>query len=446
MIREGKDRILSALSHLGIELPTQKILVSLNPGNIPKEGSHFDLPILTAILKAIGVLFSKEQKSFYWGELGLDGSIRPLPDILAHLLFSSRFYPGELISAGRNSDLEFIAPYLPARLTINTHVAQLLTEKNHSSMGESTTQAITNSAIINQWRSQKIEASRWNLLKGSSEQFLFWCLVALGRHHILLEGSHGVGKSSWCFAANELQLPLDAHLWSDRFKNRPNVSANIIELSHLFRPPYEAPHHGSSSAAIVGGGSGSVCIGAITRAHRGILFLDEFSEFGTTVLESLREPLENKTITIARSGVTQTLSANIQLLAAMNPCRCGNYRSVNTRCVCTSTQFYAHQTKVSGPLRDRFHLISWWDYRPEQRPKEYSLENVRDRLAEAALGSPPVLNNISLPTFLNPRRQQKWIEFFSSWCRWLGISNPSSQDVSSFNNFLTQLENSDDSA
>ncbi|MBN8555745.1 MAG: ATP-binding protein [Deltaproteobacteria bacterium] len=477
MIREGKDRILSALSHLGIDVSTQKILISLNPGDIPKEGSHFDLPMLVGILKAMGV-FSQitpseslhpfmQEPSFFWGELGLDGTIRHCDNLLAHLLYANQFSPKALVSAGRENNIKFIDPYLSTPSTIINHLSELISphlvisqpvhksaliEENELTNENSSTTSHPeidsekfSQFLLSTWVSEDLENSRWNQLKGKPSQFLFWCLVALGRLHVLLEGAPGVGKSSWSFAMKELQFPLPSSSWHRRFCFHSHLSKQIKSLGDLFAAPFESPHHSSSKTAIVGGGSNQVCAGSLTRASGGILFLDELSEFNRDIIECLREPLETKSITIARSGVSASLPADIQFLAATNPCRCGRYRS-GANCTCSTTQYHQYKSRISEPLRDRMHFTPWWEFFDIEREKQFDLRNVRAHLSDALKNKSPDFSSIVnfFPKRKNPRKQKIWIQIFDSWCRWFGIQSPTEKNILEFSNFLNEMEEVND--
>jgi len=440
MIREGKDRIYAALSHLGIELPSEKVLVSLNPGDIPKEGSHFDLPILVGILKGLGFLHSTEEKCFYWGEVQLDGAIRPVEDLLGHLLFANQYAAQCFVSAGPRENFLGIQPYMSSPLYFIQHIREALdlsavSEKKEGQIENNFTQQ----RIQKQWVESTPQDSAWNQLRGSADQFLFWSLCAFGRHHVLLEGSPSVGKTSWCLALRDLQLPLAPHQWAERFQYQ-SACQKCFNIQSLMCPPFEAPHHTSSASSIIGGGSAQVVAGAITRANYGILFLDEFPEFSRNVLESLREPLETKTITIARRGAVQQLPADIQLLCAMNPCICGKYRS-KKRCTCSSNDFWRYQTKISEPVRDRFHWRVWWTYQNENRSADFELKIVRRRLVESFQQSPPQLGHLFIPKDLSPRRQRLWMDLLLSWGRWHGVSQISSSDNQKLQSFIERMEN-----
>lgn len=443
MIREGKDRILSALSHLGVELPTEKILINLNPGDIPKEGSHFDLPILVGIIGALKLINLPEPRSFFWGELGLDGSVRPLDEILAHLFFAQKFKPLSLTAGGADSKYQFILPYiLPTPLFLN-ECSKLIQFDHESKPKRITPKSNLNYEVSKLWVSHIPSHSQWNNLRGTQEQFLFWSLIALGRHHVLIEGSPGMGKTSWCQAIRELQPPLFPEHWANKFCYTAGLSKKIKTIYDLMRAPYESPHHSSSQAAIVGGGNASISAGAITRANRGILFLDEFSELSRDVLQSLREPLEAKTISIARRGVSLQLAADIQLLAAMNPCKCGNHRSKKC-CLCRASQLNDYRQRISTPLRDRFHSNCFWVYNDQKRPEAFSLLKVKRRIIECLSLPYPILSDIDFPERFSPRKQARWIEFFTSWCRWFGLERPSQKDATQFSQFIKKMETQDD--
>jgi predicted ATPase with chaperone activity len=181
----------------------------------------------------------------------------------------------------------------------------------------------------------------------------------------------------------------------------------------------------------------------MSRAHRGILFLDEFLEFSRDCLESLREPLENKSVTIARQGAIEKLNADIQLLAAMNPCRCGSMGS-RFLCHCTTTQFRQYQMKLSAPLKDRFHLRTWWTFENQDRPKEFNLKALRKKLLEIPEINKIKFGTLNLKNSGNPRQQRNQLELFISWCRWFHIIEPTANDLEKFCTFFEPKENDDE--
>ncbi|PIR23341.1 MAG: hypothetical protein COV44_03410 [Deltaproteobacteria bacterium CG11_big_fil_rev_8_21_14_0_20_45_16] len=439
MIREGKDRIYSALSHLGIELPSKKILVNLNPADRPKEGSHFDLPILIGILKCLGHLSSGENdKDFYWGELQLDGNIRPLEDHLAHLLFAHQARASRLLLSQDKAELDSLQSFLSPRIQNIRNVADIFMCPSSPSLVVKASNSMDR--VTRQWLDEDATNAKWSQLLGSSEQFLFWSLVSLGRHHVLVEGPPGVGKSSWCQALGELQRPLPPHLWWSRYQFQSRQKCR--ELKDLWNPPFEAPHHSSSRAAIIGGGHAQVLAGSMTRAHLGILFLDELPEYHRDLLEALREPLESKSITIARRGLSQQLPADMQLLAAMNPCGCGYYQSKKT-CHCVPGEMYRYRQRVSEPLRDRFHWKVYWKYEAQKPLPEYKLCKLRDRLISAERQPPAPLGHLYLPTRLSARQQRLWLDKLSIYSRWKHCSEIGPTEVREFEDFSAQIEGLD---
>jgi len=441
MIREGKDRIYSALSHLGIELPSKKILVNLNPADRPKEGSHFDLPILIGILKCLGHLNSEENgKDFYWGELQLDGNIRPLEDYLAHLLFAHQSRASRLLLSQDQNELKSLQSFLSSQIQNIQNVADIFATPKAPPTELKASHCMDR--VKKQWLNEDVATAKWNQLLGSPEQFLFWSLVSLGRHHVLIEGPPGVGKSSWCQALGDLQRPLPPHLWWSRYQFQSRQKCR--ELKDLWNPPFEAPHHSSSRAAIIGGGHAQVLAGSMTRAHLGILFLDELPEYHRDLLEALREPLESKSITIARRGLSQQLPADMQLLAAMNPCACGYYQSKKI-CHCVPGEMYRYRQRISEPLRDRFHWKVFWKYKAHKPLPDYQLTELRNRILSAEKQAPPPLGHLYLPQDLSARQQRLWLEKLSTYAKWKHCSEIGPSEVREFEEFSHQIEGHEES-
>jgi magnesium chelatase family protein len=409
MIREGKDRILSALAHLGIHLPTSKILVSLHPGSVKKEGSHFDLPILYAILQALGHCRPVEQKIFLWGELGLQGEVRPLLDALPHWIGAQTSSARLLVDGNPAADSSAIESYFGSPWL---HIA-------HSQDLMKLCLQLTDSRVLDHSEIDQHLRDRWlqkslglrKPLQGNSAQLLWLALASLGRFHTLLEGVAGVGKSTWLHLLKDLQRPMPRSQW------RPAFS-----IEELIERPFLCPHHSSSKASVVGGGSGEIHQGALSRAHQGILFLDELPEFSKDVLEALREPMTTQEIVIARGGSSARLPAETQILAAMNPCRCG--RS-GVRCTCSTLAYQAYRTKVSEPLRNRFYFDIDWSFSDERTllQSENAITDFKFRLWEAdQRPAPKVEGFIEWPT-KHPRKQEQLFQILMVYGRWLGASS-----------------------
>jgi len=425
VIKEGRDRILSALHFLGIHLSKQKVLVNLHPSSDPKEGGHFDLPILVGVLKSLGQLPPRpELKEYFWGGLHLDGSVQKLSAAHSHILFADQSAQAELNLCASTEGSDSISPILPwlkSPLRSLDHVSKIFSDRE-------TLKAPMTTPIAHQ------KAFRWNHLRGSYDQFLLFSLAAVGRLHLLIEGPPGVGKSTWCQAYKDILPRFTPEAWLSRLKIAPFGSG-----TELLDPPFEAPHHTASTQAIVGGGSNRVDPGAITRAHGGVLFLDELLEFHRPVIESLREPLEEKRITIFRKGISAELAANFQLLASMNPCPCGYYQSQKI-CECSTNRFQSYRNKLSGPLLDRFHVHSWWRFEDFDIPDEFEVHRLRERISRAQQRIPPHLEDIKPPQDLHPRKRIRWLEFFAAWCRWHEIDRPSLIHRKEFHEFYEKFK------
>jgi len=432
MIREGRDRILAALGHLGIELPSQKILVSLNPGSLPKEGSHFDLPILYGILKSLGILPQRDEKIFSWGELSLDGRVRSLPFGASHWLFAANLNARYLLSANSNDEMNSLRPFLRSALVQLRSVSDILEiEKNPPSAPSRAQDQVIDQRVQELWL--KEECPEWDRLRGCEEQFLIWILSSLGRLHSLIQGPPGAGKSTWAYASKNLQRPLPRRDWSLSWEM--NKGGDALTFA---RRPFIAPHHTASRVSIIGGGSGTILPGALSRAHRGCLFLDEFAEFSRDILESLREPLEQKTISIARGSLQKTLACDTQIIGALNPCRCGG-KGASQGCNCLPRVDQAYQTRISIPLRERFHLKFWWKFVDQDPPIYCRAQNIKQRFLEIDRAENPDLSGIQIPRFQSPRTQQRFLETFVTWCRFHGVSKTSNTDLEKFKQLMEFL-------
>lgn len=440
MIREGKDRVLSALCHLGIEMPAQKVLVSLKPGDLPKEGSHFDLPILVGILRCLNYLPDSAEKSFFWGELALDGHIETLDNPLPHLVYALSSNPTSFTLNGPDGLSTSISSLKPIRVASIQNVTDLIKQEIQSSEPVSISTPPPSPPLDSktEWLSKQSNELLWNQMKGSSDQFLFWILAMLGRHHVLLEGPPGVGKSSWCLAARDVSPPISKKLIYQRARFRAVRADSILDLMNA---PFESPHHSSSRESIVGGGSFRPSAGACSRAHAGILFLDEMNEFNREALEALREPLESKKIVIGRASQCRTFDADFQILATMNPCACGN-RLTHRVCICRPAQLERYRNKISGPLRDRFHSIVEWNFVDEPIDQSFHLKILKVRVLEILRTPRPAFESVAIPRHLNPRRQRHWLQFLQTWSWWHGDSTVTQRAAVDFSEFLLRTNHS----
>ena len=342
-VAESKERVRSAIHALGLSLPAKRIIVNLSPADIVKEGSHFDVPIAVAILISMGVLPADELEGYVaLGELSLDGNILPVAGVLPAAMHASAAGKGlicpsacgaEAVWSGLNAVL---APSSLLALINHFKGSQLLSQPECA-----LEEAPVRSTDLREIRGQ-------HLARRALE------VAAAGGHNLLMVGPPGAGKSLLASCMPGILPPMDA---AEVLEASMIASiAGKLEGGRLSRwRPFRDPHHSASQAAMTGGGKRALP-GEISLAHHGVLFLDELAEFPRAVLESLRQPLETGTISVARAAAHVTYPARFQLLAAMNPCRCGYLGDASRACNKAPRCAMDYQSKISGPLLDRFDM------------------------------------------------------------------------------------------
>ncbi|MCC3304091.1 YifB family Mg chelatase-like AAA ATPase [Sneathiella sp. HT1-7] len=342
-VAESRERVRAALTSLGIGLPPKRITVNLAPADLPKEGAHYDLPIALGILAAMGVLPAEELDDYYvLGELSLDGSCNPVTGIL----------PAAVAAVGEDKNIicpEASGPEAAWAGDLNVLApANLLALINHFKG----TQVLTPPAhgdIIDEALSLRLED-----IKGQETAKRALEVAAAGGHNLLMTGPPGSGKSMLAARLPGLLPPLDA-AEALEVNMISSIAGEMKEGRLSRRRPFRDPHHSASVAAMVGGGRGAKP-GEVSLAHLGVLFLDELPEFNRQVLESLRQPVEIGRAVVARANLHVTYPASMQLIAAMNPCRCGHLDDASQACARAPKCAVEYRSRISGPMLDRIDI------------------------------------------------------------------------------------------
>jgi magnesium chelatase family protein len=343
-VAESRERVRPALSAMGLALPPKRITINLAPADLLKEGSHFDLPIALGLLIVMGVLPSDlVEGELVLGELALDGSIRGVAGVLLAAVAASERGQGLICPAACGGE----AAWLKEEIAI-TAAPSLLALINHA-RGWQILPA-PEPALADE------EADYPDLLdvKGQETAKRALEIAAAGAHNLLMVGPPGSGKSMLAARLVGLLPPLDPAETLE-VSMIASVAGTLTAGRLSRRRPFRAPHHAASMAAMVGGGS-HARPGEISLAHKGVLFLDELPEFQRQVLEALRQPVETGRVTVARANQHVTYPAQVQLVAAMNPCRCGYFDDPALACTRAPRCASDYQARISGPLFDRIDL------------------------------------------------------------------------------------------
>ena len=354
-VREARDRVKAALQNAGFQFPQSNITISLAPADLRKEGSRFDLPIAVGILAASGQVPDRRLGKFeFIGELSLSGRLNPVTGILPVALQAKRTGHG-LIMPSPNGPEAALADCSHHRCADS-----LLSVVDWLHGREDLSPVLAPQVV------QDDSAPDLSDVCGQEKARRALEIAAAGRHNFLLYGPPGTGKT---MLASRLPGLLPALRESAAIEAAAvaSISHAGLDSRHWRKPPFRAPHHSASSAALVGGGRFPQP-GEISLAHHGVLFLDELPEFNRDVLEVLREPLESGHIVISRALGRADFPADFQLIAAMNPCPCGYYGDRAKDCVCSAEQISRYRNKVSGPLLDRIDV-----YVEVARPKQITL-------------------------------------------------------------------------
>jgi magnesium chelatase family protein len=343
-VSESRERIRAVFASLGLSFPAKKVIVNLSPADINKEGSHFDLPIILSVLTAMKLLPQEQIENYFtMGELSLDGRIVPVSGVLPAAIAASSLGKGFICpkdnaheAAWADSELEI----LPAN-----HVLDIL---NHFKGSVQISKPQFENHIEEPNYPDFKDVKGQELAKRAAE------VAAAGGHNMLMVGPPGSGKSMIASRIAGIMPPLTSKEILETSMVY-SISGSLKEGKLVTSRPYRAPHHNASMPALIGGGT-KAKPGEISLAHNGILFLDEFPEFPRQVLDSLRQPLETADVTISRVKSHVTYPANFQLIAAMNPCKCGYLDDASRACNKAPLCGNDYQMKLSGPLLDRIDI------------------------------------------------------------------------------------------
>lgn len=342
-VKEAGERIQAALEFCGYEIPKEKVIISLAPGNRRKKGSHYDLAMTIALLQQTEQICVKKIESYAMiGELSLNGRIRPCNGILPMVTEAKNCGIKSVIVPYENwKEAESVTDIEVIGIRTLREAVQFL-EGKKIPLKEGNMEYVQHDGTV-QW------GVDFSDVKGQSELIDAIVLGAAGGHNVLMIGEPGCGKTMIAERIPTI-LPLMTEKEALEVTKIHSISGLLPEKHGLMiNRPFRAPHHNISLNALIGGGSFAQP-GEVSLSHNGVLFLDELAEFSKSTLDALRQPLENKKVTISRVNGTNTYPANFMLVAAMNPCPCGYYPG--SRCRCTDYEILHYRGKISGPIHE----------------------------------------------------------------------------------------------
>lgn len=384
-VREAKERVQVALKNAGLAMPPNKITINLSPADIRKEGTGFDLPIAVGLLGCLG-LFERERLEgrLFLGELGLNGELKPISGVLPIVNAAAKHGVREcIVPLGNLTEGSMIPKICVKGVSHIRQVLEFLQAKEETAERLLPTGSCHLEELLQTGRQEVCpdfsDVKGQRMAKRAAE------IAAAGFHNLALSGPPGAGKSMIAKRIPGILPPLTVQEALDVSAVYSAAGLLTEELPLITRRPFQSPHHTISGAALVGGG-GKVRPGAISLAHKGVLFLDELTEFPRSILETLRQPIEDRQVNIVRVHGSYVFPADFMLVCAFNACKCGFYPDKN-RCTCTQSELHKYQNKLSGPLIDRIDLFVETQ-RVElsslaQRGREETTQDIRERVEMA---------------------------------------------------------------
>lgn len=353
-VDEAKDRVAAAIKNSNIPSPkseNRKIVTSLSPAHIKKEGTHFDLPIALSYLKATGQINLEEdnsinsENSIFVGELSLSGEVLPVTGVLSIAMMAKEEGVKNIFVPEKNKQ--------EAALVENINIYPVKSLRQIIDFFDGEDNIEKQEYIENVVSEEENNSDPFEYVKGQQLAKRALLIAAAGGHNVALYGPPGTGKTMLAKAFSGIlpQLSREAMLEVTSIHSFAGVLSNEL----ITKPPFRSPHHTASNASLIGGGS-NMRPGEITLAHRGVLFLDEFPEFDRATVEALRQPLEDGEVVVSRARGSVKYPARVTLVAALNPCPCGFRGSQVRECVCKDLDVQRYERKISGPIVDRIDL------------------------------------------------------------------------------------------